>query len=151
MFSQLLDFLDRNAFNYLARKYDGDRYVKQFSCWNQLAVMMFGWVISPEAANQAFHMTYSHKDKGSVLGHSNFYLTPPSRQTLRHKLALPNNYHITSWEYDDYLFGKQSCSSLDFRVTYADTQYKIGKLVLYGTLLKYIQDKGWLHEYDITY
>lgn len=27
-FSQLLDFLDRNDFNYLARKYDGDKYVK---------------------------------------------------------------------------------------------------------------------------
>ena len=29
MFSQLLDFLDRNDFNYLARKYGGDKYVKQ--------------------------------------------------------------------------------------------------------------------------
>ena len=26
VFSQLLDFLDRNAFNYLARKYGGDKY-----------------------------------------------------------------------------------------------------------------------------
>ena len=27
VFSQLLDFLDRNNFNYLARKYGGDRYI----------------------------------------------------------------------------------------------------------------------------
>lgn len=26
VFSQLLDFLDRNDFNYLARKYEGDKY-----------------------------------------------------------------------------------------------------------------------------
>ena len=31
VFSQLLDFLDRNDFNYLARKYGGDKYVKQFT------------------------------------------------------------------------------------------------------------------------
>ena len=39
---QLLDFLDRNHFNYLVRKYDGDKYVKNFTCHNQLAVLMYG-------------------------------------------------------------------------------------------------------------
>lgn len=29
VFSQLLDFLDRNDFNHLARKYGGDKYVKR--------------------------------------------------------------------------------------------------------------------------
>ena len=42
VFSQLLDFLDRNHFNYVARKYDGDKYVKSFTCYNQLSVLMFG-------------------------------------------------------------------------------------------------------------
>ena len=40
VFSQLLDFLDRNDFNYLARKYDGDKFVKQFTFYNQLATLM---------------------------------------------------------------------------------------------------------------
>lgn len=40
VFSLLLDFLDCNDFNYLAR---GDnKYVKQFTCYNQLCVLMFG-------------------------------------------------------------------------------------------------------------
>ena len=39
---RLVDFLDRNLFNYLVKKYGGDRYVKHFTCWNQLLVMMFG-------------------------------------------------------------------------------------------------------------
>ncbi|HIT47194.1 MAG TPA: DUF4372 domain-containing protein [Candidatus Cryptobacteroides merdipullorum] len=34
VFSQLLDFLDRNDFNYLAMKYGGDKYVKQFTVQN---------------------------------------------------------------------------------------------------------------------
>ena len=51
VFSQLLDFLDRNDFNYLARKYEGDKYVKQFTCYNQLArrwtwIRVNGWRMS---------------------------------------------------------------------------------------------------------
>ena len=43
VFSQLLDFLDRNHFNYLVRKYGGNRYVKDFTCYNQLAAYDAGW------------------------------------------------------------------------------------------------------------
>ena len=42
VFSRLLNFLDRNDFNYLTRKYGCDKYVKQFTCYNQLCVLMFG-------------------------------------------------------------------------------------------------------------
>ena len=44
VFSQLLDFLDRNHFNYLVRTYGGDKYVKNFTCYNQLAVLMYGQI-----------------------------------------------------------------------------------------------------------
>lgn len=49
VFSQLLDFLGRNDFNYLARKYGGDKYVKQFTCYNQLCVLMFGQLSNRES------------------------------------------------------------------------------------------------------
>lgn len=68
VFSQLLDFLDRNAFNYLARKYDGDRYVKQFSCWNQLAVMMFGQLSNRESLRDVVLATQAHAGKAFHLG-----------------------------------------------------------------------------------
>ena len=42
VFSQVIEFLDRNHFNYLVRKYNGDRYVKSYSCWNQLLTLIFG-------------------------------------------------------------------------------------------------------------
>lgn len=41
VFSPFLDFLDCYGFNYLAKIYDGDKYVKRFTCWNQLSVLMF--------------------------------------------------------------------------------------------------------------
>ena len=49
VFSQLLDFLDRNHFNYLVRKYGGDKYVKNFTCYNQLAVLMYGQLSNRES------------------------------------------------------------------------------------------------------
>ena len=51
---RLVDFLDRNLFNYLVKKYGGDRYVKHFTCWNQLLVMMFGQNIPPAKWGQTF-------------------------------------------------------------------------------------------------
>ena len=42
VFSQVINFIDRNHFNYLVRKYNGDRYVKSYSTWNQLLTLIFG-------------------------------------------------------------------------------------------------------------
>ena len=42
VFAQLIEFLDNNKFRHLIDKYDRNRYVKQFTCWNQLLAMMFG-------------------------------------------------------------------------------------------------------------
>ncbi|MBO7617853.1 MAG: DUF4372 domain-containing protein [Bacteroidales bacterium] len=41
-FFQWTSFFDRNHFNYLVLKYEGDRYVKHSTCWNQLLILMFG-------------------------------------------------------------------------------------------------------------
>ena len=68
VFSQLLDFLDRNDFNYLARKYDGDKYVKQFSCYNQLATLMFGQLSNRESLRDVVLATQAHASKACHLG-----------------------------------------------------------------------------------
>lgn len=42
IFSQLLEFLPRKHFEWLVKKYEGNKYVKSFTCWNHLAVLLFG-------------------------------------------------------------------------------------------------------------
>ncbi|WP_455004916.1 DUF4372 domain-containing protein [Capnocytophaga gingivalis] len=49
VFAQLVSFLNRNHFNYLVCKYEGDKYVKFFSCWNQLLTLMFGQLSNRES------------------------------------------------------------------------------------------------------
>jgi len=68
VFSQLLDALDRNDFNYLVRKYEGDKYVKQFTCYNQLAVLMFGLLSNRESLRDVVLATQAHASKAYHLG-----------------------------------------------------------------------------------
>ena len=68
MFFQLLNFLDRNDFNYLARTYDGDKYVKQFTCWNQFAVLMFGQLSNRESLRDIVLAAQAHASKAYHLG-----------------------------------------------------------------------------------
>ena len=63
VFAQLLDFLDRNDFNYLSRKYGGDKYVKQFTCYNQLCVLMFGQFSNRESLRDVVLATQAHASK----------------------------------------------------------------------------------------
>jgi len=68
VFSQLVSFLDRNHFNYLVRKYDGDNYVKLFSCWNQLLVMIFSQLSNRESLRDVTLATQAHASKVFHLG-----------------------------------------------------------------------------------
>ena len=49
VFAQLTAFMNRTQFNNDVRKYDGNRYVKHFTCWNQLLAMMFGKLSNRES------------------------------------------------------------------------------------------------------
>ena len=51
VFAQLTQFLDRGKFNRIVAKYQGDRYIKSFSRWNQLLVMMFGQLSNRDREN----------------------------------------------------------------------------------------------------
>ena len=42
VFTQLIEFLPRKYFEWLVKKYEGNKYVKSFTCWNHLLVMIFG-------------------------------------------------------------------------------------------------------------
>ena len=42
VFTQVIEFLNRSKFNRIIAKYNGDRYIKSYSCWNQLLTLIFG-------------------------------------------------------------------------------------------------------------
>lgn len=68
VFAQLVQFLDWNRFNYLVRKYGGDKYVKHFSCWHQLLSLMFGQLCNREGLRDLIVALEAHQSKRYHLG-----------------------------------------------------------------------------------
>ena len=68
VFSQLLSFLDPFVFTRISKKYEGDKYIKHFSCWNQLAVLMFGQLFNRESLRDVVLATQAHASKVYHLG-----------------------------------------------------------------------------------
>lgn len=68
VFAQLVSFLDRNKYNRIVAKYQGDKYIKSFTCWNQLLVMMFGQLANRESLRDLIVATEAHCGKLYHLG-----------------------------------------------------------------------------------
>jgi hypothetical protein len=89
VFAQLASFLDRNHFNYLVRKFDGDKYVKHFTCWNQLLALMFGQLSNRESLRDLIVALDAH--------HSKCYHLGMGKNVSKSSLARANqdrDYHI---------------------------------------------------------
>ena len=68
VFSQLASFLNRTQFNNYVRKYDGNRYVKHLTCWNQMLAMMFGQLSNRESLRALIVALEAHRAKQYHLG-----------------------------------------------------------------------------------
>ena len=68
VFAQVLQFLDRNHFNYLVRKYQGDRYIKHYSTWNQLLTLIFGQLSRSASLRDCVLALQAHRSKLYHLG-----------------------------------------------------------------------------------
>lgn len=60
VFAQLIEFLDNNKFRHLVDKYEGNRYVKSFTCWNQLMALMFGQLCNRESHSSSIKPAISN-------------------------------------------------------------------------------------------
>ena len=68
VFAQLVEFLNKNKFRKLVDKYDGNHYVKHFTCWNQLLAMMFGQLSNRESLRDLIVALQAHQRKRYHLG-----------------------------------------------------------------------------------
>ena len=68
VFAQLVQFMDQFKFIRIVKKYEGDKYVKSFSCWNQLLTMMFGQLTNRESLRDLIVATEAHSGKLYHLG-----------------------------------------------------------------------------------
>jgi hypothetical protein len=68
IFSQMVEFLPQRVFDNFVTKYQGNKYVKHFSCWNQLLVMMFGQLTGRDSLRDLIVAVEAHSQKCYHLG-----------------------------------------------------------------------------------
>ena len=96
VFAQLTAFLNRTQFNNYVRKYDGNRYVKHFTCWNQLLAMMFGQLSNRESLRDLIVAFEAHRAKQYHLGLGR----KPIAKTTFASANQNRDYHI----FEDFCF-----------------------------------------------
>lgn len=89
VFAQLISFLNKDKFRHIVDKYKGNRYVKHFTCWNQLLALMFGQLSNRESLRDLIVALDAH--------HSKCYHLGMGKNVSKSSLARANqdrDYHI---------------------------------------------------------
>lgn len=68
VFSQLTEFLPQRVFDTLVEKHNGNKYVRHFTCWNQLLCMIFGQLTNRESLRDLIVAIDAHSTKVYHLG-----------------------------------------------------------------------------------
>ena len=68
VFAQIVEFLPQRIFDRFVEKYDGNKYVKHFSCWNQLLCMIFGQLTNRDSLRDLIVALDAHHSKSYHLG-----------------------------------------------------------------------------------
>lgn len=68
VFAQLVEFLPQRAFDAIVARYRGNKYIRHFTCWNQLLCMMFGQLTHRESLRDLMVVLEAHAKKSYHLG-----------------------------------------------------------------------------------
>ena len=63
VFAQIVEFLNQDKFRRLVSKYQGDRYVKYYSTWNQLLTLIFGQLSRSASLRDCVLALQAHRSK----------------------------------------------------------------------------------------
>ncbi|TSA30199.1 MAG: IS4 family transposase, partial [Ignavibacteriales bacterium] len=68
VFAQIVEFLPQRIFDRMVEEYDGNKYVKHFTCWNQLLCMIFGQLTNRDSLRDLMVALDAHSNKSYHLG-----------------------------------------------------------------------------------
>lgn len=68
VFSQVVEFLPARLFDKYVSKYEGNKKVRSFTCWNQLLCMMFGQLSNRDSLRDLIVCLEAHRSKYYHLG-----------------------------------------------------------------------------------
>lgn len=68
VFTQLCSFLPKRVFDCLVDKYEGNKWLKSFTCWHHLLVMVFGQLSNRKSMRDLIVTLNAHRCKFYRLG-----------------------------------------------------------------------------------
>jgi hypothetical protein len=68
VFAQLVEFLPQRVFDRMVLNHSGNKYIKHFSCWNQLLCLIFGQLSDRESLRDLAIIIEAHQSKTYHLG-----------------------------------------------------------------------------------
>jgi hypothetical protein len=112
IFSQLTEFLPRRTFDGIVKNHEGNKFIRSFTCWNQMLCMVFGQLTSRDSMRDLMLSLEAHQPKYYHLGFG------PS--ISRRNLGTANekrNYKI----FEEFAYvlieeARKSCYRTDFEV-----------------------------------
>lgn len=68
VFAQVTEFLPKRVFDCIVARFQGDKYVRHFSCWNQMLCMIFGQLTNRDSLRDLIVAIEAHSQKTYHLG-----------------------------------------------------------------------------------
>lgn len=100
IFRQLVDLLPHRVFDRIVNKYQGNKYVRSFTCWNQLLVMMFAQLIGCGSLREMSMFCAAHKTKTQNLGFGDIFVSrsnlSKANQLRNYRIFEEFAYHLVS-------------------------------------------------------
>jgi len=121
IFAQLTEFLPRRSFDRIVAKYDGNKHVRSFTCWNQMLCMVFGQLTARDSMRDLMLSIEAHQLKYYHLG----FGSTVTRRNLG-KANEKRNYKI--FEEFAYILieeARKSCYKHDFEVEVEGNVYAL--------------------------
>jgi len=126
VFAQLVEFLDHHRFEDIVKKYDGDKGIRDFSCWNQMLCMIFGQLSGRESLRDLIVVLTAHKSKSYHLGFGRGVHLP----TLA-KANARRNYKIYE-DFASYMIGyaRRICANDNFEINVEGNIYAFDSSII---------------------
>jgi len=126
VFAQVTEFLPQRIYDTIVAKYKGNRYVKHFTCWNQMLCMIFGQLGNRQSLSDLILCIEAHSNKSYHLGFG--------QNVSKNNLAKANerrDSRIFS-EYANYLIGlaRKYAISEDFELTVDGNVYAFDATII---------------------
>lgn len=68
VFAQITEFLPRRVFDRIVKSHQGNKYVRSFTCWNQMLCMVFGQLTARDSMRDLMLSLEAHRPKYYHLG-----------------------------------------------------------------------------------